>query len=71
MTPSERRFWVNKMGDRAAWWQLREEPVMHPEWEIIDSHFHLWEARDLPDPQGGGGIVQMRGPVGPERAMTL
>lgn len=50
MTPKERNFWVRQMGARPEWWDLRKEPTLKPDWEVVDSHFHLWDAKELPNP---------------------
>lgn len=52
MTPQERRDAVQSMGARGDWWQRRVEPIVEPDWEVVDAHVHLWDARDLPDPSG-------------------
>ncbi len=51
MNPQERNTWVRRMGARSEWWGLRREPVVEPEWEIVDAHCHFWTERDFPDPQ--------------------
>jgi predicted TIM-barrel fold metal-dependent hydrolase len=50
MTPQEREYRVRQMGARHDWWALRREPVLAPEQEVVDAHFHLWGERDFPDP---------------------
>ena len=51
MNPQERNTWVRRMGARSEWWGLRREPVVEPEWEIVDAHCHFWTQCDFPDPQ--------------------
>ncbi|MFC3226824.1 amidohydrolase family protein [Marinibaculum pumilum] len=58
MTPEERADWVRAMGARTDWWLLGREPVVAPEAELVDAHFHLWQARTLPDPQDSGRSLQ-------------
>lgn len=58
MTPEERNFWVRKMGDRRDWWELRKEAIIAPELEIVDAHIHLWDSREIPDPQGEGRVIE-------------
>lgn len=54
MTPQERNFWIRQMGARRQWWDLRKEAIIEPDWAVVDSHFHLWDTRELPDPLGEG-----------------
>ena len=58
MTPEERAGWVRAMGARSDWWALRREPVVAPEADLVDAHFHLWQARTLPDPQDATRSLQ-------------
>lgn len=51
MTPQERKIWVRAMGARSGWWDRRREAIIEPEWEVVDTHLHLWDERDVPDPQ--------------------
>ncbi len=53
MTPQERKTWIGMMGARGAWWNLRREAILEPDWECVDTHFHLWEEQLFPDPQEG------------------
>ncbi|MCP5367597.1 MAG: amidohydrolase family protein [Hyphomicrobiales bacterium] len=46
------------MGARSAWWDLRREAVLEPDWEVVDAHFHLWDARRLPDPEDPARLLQ-------------
>lgn len=50
MTPEQRSIWVRSMGARQDWWALQSEPIVEPEWEIIDAHCHFWIEKDIPDP---------------------
>lgn len=58
MTPQERAIRVRQMGARHDWWALRREPALDPEQEVVDAHFHLWDARDFPDPAAPGAMLQ-------------
>lgn len=58
MTPQERKNWVGMMGARRAWWDRRREAIVEPRWEIVDAHVHLWDERDLPDPQEAGACLR-------------
>ena len=58
MTPEERAGWVRAMGARSDWWALRREPGVAPEADLVDAHFHLWQARTLPDPQDATRSLQ-------------
>ncbi len=58
MTPQERNFWVQQMGARSEWWDSRREPVIEPEWEIVDAHCHFWDVRDFPDPADDSAKVR-------------
>ncbi len=58
MTPQERGRRVRQMGARHDWWALRHEPVIEPEQEIVDAHFHLWGERDFPDPAVPGATLR-------------
>ncbi|MEK9971464.1 MAG: amidohydrolase family protein [Ferrovibrio sp.] len=58
MTPQERGFRVRQMGARHDWWALRREPAIDPEQAVVDAHFHLWTARDFPDPAAPGAMLQ-------------
>ena len=58
MTPQERGLRVRQMGARADWWALRREPVLDPQQEIVDAHFHLWDERDFPDPAVPGAMLR-------------
>lgn len=51
MTPQERDLWVRQMGARRAWWDLRKEAIVEPDWEVVDAHFHLWNAQELYYPE--------------------
>ena len=53
MTPQERKTWIGMMGARGAWWDLRREAILEPDWECVDTHFHLWKEQLFPDPQEG------------------
>jgi L-fuconolactonase len=52
MTPQERQAWVRRMGARRDWWDSRPEELVEPGWDVVDTHVHLWEERDFPDPSG-------------------
>ncbi len=58
MTPQQREFLVKAMGARTDWWALRPETAIAPEWEVIDSHCHLWPERDVPDPSNPAGMLR-------------
>lgn len=58
MTPEERAIRVHQMGARHDWWALRHEPALDSELEVVDAHFHLWDARDFPDPASPGALLQ-------------
>lgn len=58
MTPQERDFWVRRMGARRAWWERHQEDIIATGCEVIDAHFHLWEAQELPDPLGKGNRLR-------------
>lgn len=60
MTPQERKTWVRRMGARRAWWDRRREAIVEPGWEVVDTHVHLWDERDFPDPAGGGMLRTSR-----------
>lgn len=58
MSPQERQVWVRSMGARTEWWARRQEAVVAPDWEVVDAHVHLWDARQVPDPQDAGASLQ-------------
>jgi predicted TIM-barrel fold metal-dependent hydrolase len=58
MTPQDRALRVRQMGARHDWWALRREPALEPELEVVDAHFHLWAAREFPDPAAPGAMLQ-------------
>jgi len=58
MTPQDRATRVRQMGARHDWWALRREPALEPELEVVDAHFHLWAARDFPDPASPGAMLR-------------
>lgn len=58
VTPQERAAWVRAMGARTEWWQERAEAILLPEAELVDAHFHLWDAKRLPDPEDPRCVLQ-------------
>lgn len=60
MTPESRRYWTRQMGARRDWWDQRIEPALAPDLEVVDTHLHLWEERDFPDPTGGTPLRMSR-----------
>ncbi len=60
MTPQERKTWTKAMGARSEWWDRGREEIIEPDWEVVDAHCHLWEARDFPDPEGSSPLRTSR-----------
>lgn len=58
MTPKQRAIWVKSMGARSEWWARRWEPIVEPDWEVIDTHCHLWIERDVPDPESPDTLMR-------------
>ncbi|TNE34821.1 MAG: amidohydrolase [Alphaproteobacteria bacterium] len=58
MTPQQRAELVISMGARPDWWTLQPEPVLEPDWEIIDAHCHFWIEKDVPDPASPGDFLR-------------
>ena len=60
MTPESRRYWTQQMGVRHEWWDQRVEPLFEPDLAVVDTHLHLWDDRDFPDPTGADPLRTSR-----------